>query len=167
MFRKYRPLPRPGWMGIFMVPMVAAFFLLRFVNPTGSGVLYVSTAIVGTSVGAISAIAIPISSEMFGMKSFGVNHNILVTNIAFGSLLFGEVAGIIYDDSSSSSGMDKHLRDSADWHLCMGRRCFEKTFLVWGCVCLFGIVLCIVLCMRTRELYESIHKKQCHETDQG
>ena len=133
-------------------------------NPTHSGVLYVSTTIVGTSVGAISAIAIPISSEMFGMKSFGVNHNILITNIAFGSLLFGEVAGIVYDDSS---GMEKHPRDSANRHLCMGRQCFEKTFLLWGCVCLFGIVLCIVLCMRTGELYESIHKKQCHETDQN
>ena len=102
MLRKNRPLPRPGWIGIWMVPMVAAFFMLLFMKPTHSGVLYVSTAIVGTSVGAISAIAIPISSEMFGMKSFGVNHNILITNIAFGLLLFCEVTGIIYDISSSS-----------------------------------------------------------------
>eukprot|EP00253_Pinus_taeda_P001892 PITA_01892 len=165
--RKYRPLPRPGWMGIWMVPMFVAFFMLRFMNPTTSVVLYLSTAIVGTSVGAISAIAIPISSEMFGMKSFGVNHNILITNIAFGSLLFGEVAGVIYDDSSSSSGMDKHPEDSGYWHLCMGRQCFDKTFLLWGCVCLFGIVLCVVLCMRTRQLYESIQKRQCQELDQN
>jgi MFS family permease len=152
-----------------MVPMVAAFFMLRFMNPTGSGVLYVSTAMVGASTGAISAIAIPISSEMFGMKSFGVNHNILVTNIAFGSLLFGEVAGIIYDESSSicPSDMNKHPRDPEGRHLCVGRECFEKTFLVWGCVCLFGIVLCIVLCMTTRELYESIHKKQYEEMNQN
>eukprot|EP00253_Pinus_taeda_P009313 PITA_09313 len=166
--RKYRPLPRPGWIGIWMVPMFAAFFMLRFMNPTSSVVLYTSTAIVGTSTGAISAIAIPISSEMFGMKSFGVNHNIIVTNIAFGSLLFGEVAGIIYDDSpSSSSGMPKHPKDSADWHLCMGTQCYEKSFLMWGCVCLFGILLCVVLCMRTRELYESIDKKQSQEIDQN
>ena len=155
MLRKYRPLQRTGWMGIWMVPLVAAFFMLRFMNPmTHSGVLYVGTAIVGTSAGAISAIAIPISSELFGMKSFGVNHNIVVTNIAFGSLLFGEVAGFIYDDSSSSSvGMDKRRADY------MGKQCYEKSFLMWGCVSLFGILLCIVLCRRTRELYESIHKK--------
>eukprot|EP00253_Pinus_taeda_P035672 PITA_35672 len=154
MLRKYRPLQRTGWMGIWMVPLVPAFFMLRFMNPmTHSGVLYVSTAIVGTSAGAISAIAIPISSELFGLKSFGVNHNILVTNIAFGSLLFGEVAGFIYDDSSSSSvGMDK----GPD---CIGKQCYEKSFLIWGCVCLFGILLCVVLCRRTRELYESIRKK--------
>ena len=126
MLRKYQPLPRPGWMGIWMIPMVPAFFMLRFMNPTCSAAFYVSTAILGTSAGAISAIAIPISSEMFGMKSFGVNHNILVSNIAFGSLLFGEIAGIVYD---GSSGMDKHpARDSANRHLCMGRQCFEKTF---------------------------------------
>jgi len=171
MFKKYRPLPRPGWMGIWMAPMAVAFLMLGLMNSTSKGVLCLSTAIVGTSVGAITSIAIPTSSEMFGMKRFGVNHNILITNIAFGSLLFGEVAGVLYDDSTSSGmdrlasfGMDKQSTKLSR-HLCMGRQCFRKTFLLWGCVCLFGLVLCIILCMRTRELYDSIHKKQYHEKD--
>lgn len=170
-FRKYRPLPRPGWMGIWMLPMVAAFLMLGLINSTSKVILCISTAIVGTSVGAITSIAIPTSSEMFGMKRFGVNHNILITNISFGSLLFGEIAGIFYDDSASqgrdnsaSFGMDTQQREMAR-RLCMGRQCFGKTFLLWGCVCLFGLVLCIILCMRTRELYESIHKKQYDEMD--
>lgn len=171
-FRKYRPLPRPGWMGIWMLPMVAAFLMLGLSNSTNKGILCVSTAIVGTSVGAITSIAIPTSSEMFGMKRFGVNHNILITNIAFGSLLFGEIAGIFYDHSASHGGTDKSASFRMDTqqretarHLCMGRQCFGKTFILWGCVCLFGLVLCIILCIRTRELYESIHKKQYNEMD--
>lgn len=155
-FKNYRPLPRTGWMGIWMAPMVVAFLLLGLMNSTSKGVLCVSTAIVGTSVGAITSLAIPISSEMFGMKRFGVNHNILITNIAFGSILFGEVAGVLYDDTTS--GVDKQ-RTNLSRNVCMGKQCFRKTFLLWGCVCLFGLALCFILSVRTRELYDSIHKK--------
>ncbi|GLJ10353.1 hypothetical protein SUGI_0126700 [Cryptomeria japonica] len=147
-FESCRKMPRTAWIAIWMVPMSIAFFMMALLNPMSATVLYLSTAIVGTSSGAITSIAIPVSSELFGMEHFAVNHNIVVTNIALGSILFGEIAGIIYD----SSGKGRHV--------CIGKQCFHKTFVLWGCVCSFGIILCVILCLRTRELYESIHRQR-------
>ncbi|KAH9305952.1 hypothetical protein KI387_010356, partial [Taxus chinensis] len=158
--KNWRALPRPAWIGIWMVPMAVSFMMLALLNPKDKRVLYLSTAIVGSSTGAITTIAIPTSSELFGLERFGVNHNILITNIAFGSLVFGEIAGVIYDSSSSSSSGRGKGRQSGDRHLCMGKQCFEKTFLLWGCVCSFGILVCVILSLRTRDLYESIRRQR-------
>eukprot|EP01018_Ginkgo_biloba_P027589 Gb_38917 [translate_table: standard] len=152
---KHQSFPRPGWIGIWMVPMAVAFFMLAITGPNSS-VLYVSTAIVGTSCGAISTIAIPVSSELFGMERFGVNHNILITNIAFGSLLFGEGAGVFYDHSASKH---RGVKPDHPRHFCIGKECYANTFWLWGSVCSFGIVLCVILSVRTRKLYESIRKQ--------
>ncbi|GLJ10354.1 hypothetical protein SUGI_0126720 [Cryptomeria japonica] len=152
--KDWRPIPRPAWIGIWMVPMAVAFFMMALLNPRSMGVLYVSTAIVGLSSGAITTIAIPVSSELFGLEHFGVNHNILITNIALGSILFGEIAGVIYDKSSSTQGIEAGGR-----LLCVGRQCYGKTFLLWGGVCSFGVLLCVILCVRTRELYISMHRQ--------
>eukprot|EP01018_Ginkgo_biloba_P020573 Gb_01515 [translate_table: standard] len=156
-----RGLPRPAWLGIWMMPMVLAFFLLAFSDPRG-GILYACTAIIGTSAGAITSVAVPTSSELFGMERFGVNHNILISNIAFGSLLFGDMAGLVYDQSASSLDMNSSHGVTEDGrHLCLGKDCYAKTFMAWGCVCLFGLVLCVILSLRTRRLYKALHKQHC------
>ncbi|KAH9305951.1 hypothetical protein KI387_010355 [Taxus chinensis] len=143
--KHWRALPRPAWIGFWMVPMTVSFLTLALLNPRDKSVLYLSTAIVGSSTGAITTLAIPISSELFGLERFAVNHNILITNIGFGSLIFGEIAGVIYGESDQGR------------HVCMGKQCYEKTFMLWACVCSFGIILCIILSLRTRDLYQSIH----------
>lgn len=144
-------LPRPAWLGIWMLPMLPAFFLMAF-NDGKQWVLYTCTAIIGTSAGAITSVAVPTSSELFGLQSFGVNHNILISNIAFGSLLFGDMAGLVYDRSEKSNPGLAH-------DLCVGKDCYAKTFFAWGCVCSFGLFLNVILCLRTRKLYRSLYVK--------
>ena len=75
-----------------MIPLSGAFFLLLMGNNLS---LYISTAIIGTCTGAITSISVPTTTELFVAKNFGVNHNILVTNIPVGSFVFGDLAAIL------------------------------------------------------------------------
>ncbi|KAJ7010997.1 protein NUCLEAR FUSION DEFECTIVE 4-like [Populus alba x Populus x berolinensis] len=86
---------RTAWLTIALVPTPIAFFLLA---ASGNAVaLHISTALVGLSSGFIFAAAVSITSELFGPNSVGVNHNILITNIPIGSLVYGFLAAIVYD----------------------------------------------------------------------
>ena len=134
-----------------MVPMLPAFTLMAFWGER-QWVLYICTAIIGTSAGAITSVAVPTSSELFGMEGFSVNHSILISNISLGSLLFGNMAGLVYDRSQKSNRGAGH-------DLCMGIDCYAKTFLAWGCVCTFGLVLNVILSLRTRKLYKFLYTK--------
>ncbi|KAL2902488.1 Protein NUCLEAR FUSION DEFECTIVE 4, partial [Bienertia sinuspersici] len=84
-----------------LTPTPIAFFLL-----TGSGsalALKVRTAMIGLSSGFIFAAAVSITSELFGPLSLGVNHNILITNIPIGPLVYGLLAAVVYDSNAGTS----------------------------------------------------------------
>ncbi|KAJ6703813.1 putative NODULIN-LIKE PROTEIN [Salix viminalis] len=88
---------RTGWLALGLVPTPIAFFLLV---ASGNGVaLHIGTALVGLSSGFIFAAAVSITSELFGPNSIGVNHNILITNIPIGSLVYGVLAAVVYDSN--------------------------------------------------------------------
>ncbi|KAI6670869.1 hypothetical protein NL676_005754 [Syzygium grande] len=141
--RKY-VVSRPASMAVLMAPMVGAYFLL--LSPA-TAALYVSTAIIGVCTGAITSISVATTAELFGTKNFGVNHNILVTNIPIGSFVFGYAAALLYRSRRGSDGK------------CMGMECYSTTFVIWGCQCLLGTVLALVLYARTRKFYSrSIEK---------
>ena len=76
-----------------MAPTAGAFFLL--LNKTDIA-LYISTAVIGVSTGAITSTAISTTTELFGTNNFSVNHNVVVANIPIGSFLFGYSAALIY-----------------------------------------------------------------------
>ncbi|KAL3719861.1 hypothetical protein ACJRO7_004790 [Eucalyptus globulus] len=135
--RKY-VVSRPAAMAALMAPMVGAYFLL--LSPA-TGALYVSTAVIGVCTGAITSISVATTTELFGTKNFGVNHNILVTNIPVGSFAFGYGAALLYRSRRGSDGK------------CMGMECYSTTFVIWGCLCLLGTVLALVLYARTRKFY--------------
>ncbi|KAK4379590.1 hypothetical protein RND71_001452 [Anisodus tanguticus] len=59
--------------------------------------LSIATALVGLSSGFVFSVAVSITSELFGPNSAGVNHNILITNIPLGSLLYGLLAALVYE----------------------------------------------------------------------
>ncbi|XP_010922683.1 protein NUCLEAR FUSION DEFECTIVE 4 [Elaeis guineensis] len=127
---------RPAFMATLMAPMAGAFFLL--LNPSRH-FLYLSTTIIGACTGAITSIAVSATTELFGIKHFGVNHNIVVTNIPIGSFLFGYLAALLYQREAEGS------------HSCKGIECYEKTFIIWGSTCSLATLLCIVLYAKTRK----------------
>lgn len=124
-------------MASLMAPMAGAFFLL--LHPSNF-FLYASTAIVGTCTGAITSVAVSATSELFGTKHFGVNHNILVSNIPVGSLCFGYFAAFLYQREAGARGSQT----------CKGASCYQETFTVWGITCVLGTLLCVVLYLRSR-----------------
>ncbi|EHA8588809.1 Protein NUCLEAR FUSION DEFECTIVE 4 [Cocos nucifera] len=147
---------RTGWLAIALVPMPLAFFLLAEV---GDGhALLAGTALVGLSSGFIFAAAVAVTSELFGPNGVGVNHNILITNIPLGSLLYGLLAAVVYDANGNSSLMEALVGDGMV--VCMGRKCYAKTFFWWGCVTLVGLLSSLFLFLRTRPAYDQAEHGQ-------
>ncbi|PHT27932.1 hypothetical protein CQW23_32461, partial [Capsicum baccatum] len=94
---------RPATIAMTLAPMTGAFFLL--LNNSHIA-LYTSTAIIGICTGAITSISVSQTTELFGAKNFGVNHNIVVANIPIGSFLFGDLAAMLYRRQGNSSTSD-------------------------------------------------------------
>lgn len=145
---------RTGWLTIALLPTPIAFFLLA-----GSGsalVLHAGTALIGCSSGFIFAAAVSITSELFGPNSVGVNHNILITNIPIGSLVYGIFAAVIYDANAESSTVG----GDSDSTVCMGRECYFLTFLMWGCLSIVGLISSLVLFWRTKHAYDAFERNR-------
>ncbi|XP_021716316.1 protein NUCLEAR FUSION DEFECTIVE 4-like [Chenopodium quinoa] len=132
-------VPGPASIGVAMMPMAAAFFLL-IINKSNL-LLHFSTAIISFSTGIITAISVSTTTELFGPNNFGVNHNVVVANIPLGSFLFGGLAALLYRKEGDGHGR------------CLGLQCYSKTFGIWGSLCSLGIVLALVLHFRTRKFY--------------
>ncbi|KAL3653197.1 hypothetical protein CASFOL_002878 [Castilleja foliolosa] len=132
-------------MGIMMIPMCVAFLLLL----NGQNIsLYISTAIIGTCTGAITSISVSTTTQLFGTKNFGVNHNILVSNISIGSFLFGGLAAMLYKRRINVRG-----------DTCVGQKCYQLTFIIWGSLCVVGTLLSFVLHARTKKMYSSVNRR--------
>ncbi|XVE58944.1 hypothetical protein DITRI_Ditri05aG0003800 [Diplodiscus trichospermus] len=136
--RKKYMVSRTAFVVALMAPTGGAFFLLT--NTTNLS-LYISTAIIGVCTGAITSISVSLTTELFGAKNFGVNHNVVVVNIPIGSFLFGYLAALIYRKEGNADGK------------CFGMECYRKTFIIWGILCFIGTFLALILYARTRKFY--------------
>ncbi|KAK6116933.1 hypothetical protein DH2020_049308 [Rehmannia glutinosa] len=145
---------RTGWLAIALLPTPIAFF---FLGAFGGDSLAVQagTALIGLSSGFIFAAAISITSELFGPESVGVNHNILITNIPIGSLVYGFLAAMVYDSNAAS-----RVGRMADSVVCMGRNCYFWTFVSWGCISLLGLGSSVLLFLRTRPAYHRFEQSR-------
>ena len=140
---------RTGWLAIALLPTPIAFMLLA--SSGGSLALHTGTALIGLSSGFIFAAAVSITSELFGPNRVGVNHNIVITNIPIGSLVYGLLAAIVYD-SNASSGLS--ILTFSDSVVCMGRDCYFLTFVWWACISVLGLASSVLLFLRTRHAYD-------------
>ncbi|NP_001350569.1 uncharacterized protein LOC102717189 [Oryza brachyantha] len=150
---------RTGWLAAALVPMPMAFFLMWKLHDINT--LVAGTAVVGLSSGFIFAAAVSVTSELFGPNSIGMNHNILITNIPLGSLLYGQIAALVYD----ANGLKMSVIDNRNGMIettvvCMGAKCYSTTFFVWGCITLLGLVSSIILFFRTRTAYTAAAGQQ-------
>lgn len=145
--KKLYYLTRTGWFTISLLPTPLAFFILTYSSKTAP--LQVATALIGLSSGFVFAAAVSVTSDLFGRNSVGVNQNILITNIPIGSLVYGYVAGSVYDKHATPSVV-------SDTVVCVGRRCYFATFLFWGCLSVVGLVCSLILFIRTRPVYHQL-----------
>lgn len=145
---------RTGWLTIGLIPTPIAFFLLA---ASGSALaVYTGTALIGLSSGFIFAAAVSITSELFGPNSVGVNHNILITNIPVGSLLYGFLAAVVYEANAHHS-INLTVSNSV---LCMGRQCYFWTFVLWGCISVLGLASSVLLFIRTKHAYDNFENNR-------
>ncbi|KAJ8751377.1 hypothetical protein K2173_016574 [Erythroxylum novogranatense] len=138
--RRRYVISRPAFIAALMAPMAGAFFLL--LSPTDTS-LYISTAVIGVSTGAITSVAVSTTTELFGTKKFSVNHNIVVANIPIGSFIFGYLAALLYHKEENGNGK------------CMGLQCYKTTFITWGSLCYLGTILALILHCRMQKFYAS------------
>jgi len=117
--------------------------------------LKVSTALIGLSSGFIFAAAVAVTSELFGPNSVSVNHNILITNIPIGSLLYGFLAAAIYDANAYSVTTGDFMGDTL---VCMGRKCYFWTFVWWGGMSVLGLASSVLLFLRTKHAYDHFER---------
>ncbi|PIN14163.1 hypothetical protein CDL12_13220 [Handroanthus impetiginosus] len=149
---------RTGWLAIALLPTPIAFF---FLGAFGGNILGVEagTALIGLSSGFIFAAAVSVTSELFGPENVGVNHNILITNIPIGSLVYGFLAAMVYD----SNAIPAFSRMGASV-VCMGRKCYFWTFVWWGCISLLGFASSVLLFLRTRFAYHRFEQSRRSST---
>ncbi|KAL7238312.1 hypothetical protein ACSBR2_004423 [Camellia fascicularis] len=144
---------RTGWFMLALVPTPIAFLLLSLSGSRTA--LVAATAMIGLSSGFVFAAAVSITSELFGPNSAGVNHNILITNIPLGSILYGLVAALVYDANIDSSNQVVLMGESM---VCMGRECYFDTFVLWGCMSLLGLASSFLLFLRTKHAYDHLER---------
>ncbi|KAL7164592.1 hypothetical protein ACSBR2_040484 [Camellia fascicularis] len=145
---------RTGWLAIGLIPTPIAFFLLATSGNTIA--LQTGTVLIGLSSGFIFATAVSLTSELFGPNNVGVNHNILITNIPVGSLVYGLLAALVYDSNARPS-IGSMVSDSV---VCMGRKCYFLTFVWWGCISVIGLASSVLLFLRTRPAYDRFEKNR-------
>jgi NADH:ubiquinone oxidoreductase subunit 4 (subunit M) len=140
---------------VALVPTPIGFFLLA--SSGSEAVLRAGTGLIGLSSGFLFSAAVSITSELFGPNSAGVNHNILITNIPLGSLLYGLLAALVYDSNAGGSGLSGFLGETM---ICMGRKCYSQTFIWWGCISFVGLVSSTLLFLRTRLAYDRFERNR-------
>ncbi|KAJ9565604.1 hypothetical protein OSB04_001570 [Centaurea solstitialis] len=144
---------RTGRLTLAIVPIPIAFLVLVLSDSMFS--LHIATGLMGISCGFLISTAISITSELFGPKSSGINHNILITNIPLGSLIYGLLAAVIYDAHIGNS--KEELNGSK---VCIGRKCYKDTFSLWGCFSFVGLASSFLLFLRTKAAYEEDNKRR-------
>lgn len=151
-------LARTGWLAAAVVPTPIALLLLTALG--NAAALHAATALIGLSSGFIVSTAVSITLELFGPNSAGVNHNILITNIPIGSLLYGHLAALVYDEHADKSAIQESLSSAAS--MCMGRQCYRETFMWWACISLLGLISSFLLFWRTKPSYDHFEKHRTH-----
>ncbi|KAL3624573.1 hypothetical protein CASFOL_031241 [Castilleja foliolosa] len=145
---------RTGWLAFALIPTPIAFLLL--VSSDSRTTLFTSTALIGLSSGFVFSAAVSITSELFGPNRAGVNHNILITNIPLGSLLYSLLAALTYEANIGNS--NKIVSTDGSSMVCFGRDCYYETFVWWWWISVLGLVCSLSLFVRTKGIYERLEK---------
>ncbi|KAG5537478.1 hypothetical protein RHGRI_024795 [Rhododendron griersonianum] len=144
-FVRSKTIPRTVWMAFAQIIMIVAFLLYA----SGiSGTLYAATALLGICYGVQIAIMIPVASELFGLKHFGIIFNFMGLGNPLAALLFsGLLAGYVYDIEEAKQGGSS----------CLGPNCFRLTFYVLASMCGLGTILSIILTIRIKPVYQMLY----------
>ncbi|KAK1434036.1 hypothetical protein QVD17_10954 [Tagetes erecta] len=144
-FVRLKTIPRTFLTMVTQIIMVMTFLLYASaLNVT----LYAATALLGICYGVQFGVMIPTSSELFGLKNFGLIFNFMGLGNPIGALLFsGMLAGYVYDTEEAKQGGST----------CMGPNCFRLTFYVLAGMCCLSALLSLILTIRIRPVYQMLY----------
>ncbi|CAB4287811.1 unnamed protein product [Prunus armeniaca] len=146
--------PRPLWNAAAEVLMALGFIAMASALP---GSFYIGSILVGMGYGVLLTITVPVSSELFGLKYYGLLYNILILNLPLGSFLFsGLLAGLLYDAQATST--------SGGGTTCVGPHCYMLVFVIMAIACMLGLALDMLLAFRTKNVYAKIYESKNHTT---
>ncbi|KAI5067525.1 hypothetical protein GOP47_0018053 [Adiantum capillus-veneris] len=148
---RWKAVPRPVLLAASQLVMVLGYLILAAAM---AGSLYIGSIVVGVCYGVRLSVSVPVTSEMFGLKKFGLMYNLLIINLPVGSLLFSSfLAGFLYDCEAVKDGSTT---------TCLGAHCYRLVFLLMAAMSGMGFVLDCILTLRTRSLYQQIYRtKHC------
>lgn len=130
--------------------MAVGYILMAIAMP---GSIYVGSIVVGICYGVRLAVTVPIASELFGLKYYGLIYNILILNLPLGSFLFsGLLAGFLYDAEATQI--------AGGGNTCIGPHCYRLVFVVMAISCLIGSGLDVLLSIRTKSIYSMIYSSR-------
>ncbi|CAL9236145.1 unnamed protein product [Arabidopsis halleri] len=155
---KYK-FPRPLMLTMVLLLSCAGHLLIAFNVPGG---LYVASVIIGFCFGAQWPLLFAIISEIFGLKYYSTLYNFGSVASPIGSYLLNvRVAGYLYDVEAGRQykALRKTRVEGQDLN-CIGTSCFKLSFIIITAVTLFGVLVSMVLVIRTKKFYKSdIYKK--------
>ncbi|XVE93832.1 hypothetical protein REPUB_Repub01dG0228700 [Reevesia pubescens] len=145
-FLKKAGTPRPLWNAASQILMAVGFLLMALAMP---GCLYIGSIVVGICYGVRLAVTVPIASELFGLKHYGLLYNVLILNLPIGSFLFsGLLAGYLYDAQATPT--------PGGGNTCVGAHCYGLVFIVMAIASVIGFGLDVLLAIRTKTIYTKI-----------
>ncbi|XP_034681488.1 protein NUCLEAR FUSION DEFECTIVE 4-like [Vitis riparia] len=138
--------PRPFWNAASQILMAVGYVVMAMALPSS---LYIGSVVVGICYGVRLAVTVPIASELFGLKYYGLIYNILILNLPLGSFLFsGLLAGFLYDAHATHT--------AGGGSTCIGPHCYRLVFVVMALSCIIGFGLDVLLAIRTKNVYSKI-----------
>ncbi|KAG4163205.1 hypothetical protein ERO13_D01G157600v2 [Gossypium hirsutum] len=145
-FLKKAGTPRPLWNAASQILMAVGLLLMALALP---GCLYIGSIVVGMCYGVRLAVTVPVASELFGLKYYGLLYNILILNLPIGSFLFsGLLAGYLYDAQATPT--------PGGGNTCVGAHCYGLVFIIMAMASLIGFGLDVLLAIRTKNIYTQI-----------
>ncbi|KAI4327746.1 hypothetical protein L6164_020172 [Bauhinia variegata] len=151
-FIRKSAMPRPLWNAASQILMCLGYVAMAMALP---GSLYIGSMIVGICYGVRFAVTVPIASELFGLKYFGLLYNIIILNLPLGSVIFsGLIAGFLYDAQATSV--------PGGGNVCIGPNCYMLVFVIMAITCVLGCGLDLFLALRTKNVYSKIQLEKSY-----
>lgn len=151
-FVRTKLIPRTFWLTCTQTVMLLVYLLFAFAV---NGTLYPAVAFLGVCYGVQVSIMIPTTSELFGLRNFGVFSNVMSLGNPLGATLFSALlAGSIYDNEAAKQHGINLLASGVS---CIGASCFKLTFFILSGVCAAGIILSIILTLRIKPVYQMLY----------
>lgn len=150
---KYK-CPRPLMFTLSLLLSCVGHLLIAFDVSNG---LYVASIIIGFCFGAQWQLLFAITFEIFGLKHCSTLTNVGQMACPLGSFLLNvKVTGFLYDKEAEKQlravGLERKHGEGLN---CTGGQCYKLSFIIITAVAFLGVLISLVLVVRTRKFYTS------------